>query len=112
MQGFVGQADVEALCHVFQNWTKHASGEDSRIIGPRVLYELLLVVETYLELYGEPARADELTSRARTRIPRTSSDHLFRAGRMRTVSTTGGALVVRLDTLKQSVEAALLICED
>ena len=95
---------------MFQNWTKHATGEDSRIIGPRVLCELLLVADTYLELYGAPARADELMSRAQTRIPRTSSVHRLRVGRMHTVPTTGSALVVRLDTLKQSVEAALLIC--
>jgi hypothetical protein len=100
-------SDVEVLCGIYRDAKKH-----DEVIGPRLLLELKMNVDTYVAIYrGLEKHRDALATTLLVRRVRTSNTAEGRATRcVPTEHTTGEALVVWLERLKQRVDAALVRC--
>jgi len=105
--GSDARTDVDLLCSIFRDLMK----EDDNI-GQRCLLELKLCVDTYVALYRYLTKHRAvLDTTLVVRRRRSLSAAEGRATRcVPTQQTTGEALVVRLEQLKKSLDAALVRC--
>ena len=95
--------DIEAWCNMFREVKK-----DDRFIGTRLLLELKMVIDTWVTLYrGLEKNRPALEASLLVRPVRTSSDQPRTEP---TETTTGEALVRRMEVLKYKVDDALVKC--
>jgi hypothetical protein len=100
-------SDVDVLCHMYR-FVKRGD----EVIGDALLLELKMQLDTYYTLYrGLVKHRSALASSLLVRRVRKSHTDSGRATRcVPTEQTTGEALVVWLEGLKQKVDAAVVKC--
>jgi hypothetical protein len=98
------ETDVQTICYLHRELRK-----EDRLIGPRAVLELSMLVLTWITYYRSVYENGLLTEQP-ARASRASTRASLRAGRhARTVTTTTEALVQRLEALKASIDAALAL---
>ncbi len=100
----VVETDVQTIC-----WMHRELRREDQLIGPRAVLELSMLVLSWVAYYRFVYDNGLLTEQP-ARVSRSNSRSGARAGRhARTVTTTTEALVQRLEALKASIDAALVL---